>query len=100
MCDLISKQLLGVSIAAALIFTATGCDSSSTTTKISRQALPESIQNLSFDKHLNISVGYWNIEEMEKAAEPDAMTQYIEEDVYKIQVQEPCCCPIMSVTTP
>ena len=51
MCDLISKQLLGVSIAAALIFTATGCDSSSTTTKISRQALPESIQNLSFDKH-------------------------------------------------
>ena len=56
MCNLISKQLLGVSIAAALIFTATGCDSSSTTTKISRQALPESIQNLSFDKHLNISV--------------------------------------------
>lgn len=54
MCDLISKQLLGVSIAAALIFTATGCDSSSTTTKISRQALPESIQNLSFDKHINI----------------------------------------------
>ena len=54
MCDLISKQLLGVSIAAALIFTATGCDSSSTTTKISRQALPESIQNLSFDKHLYI----------------------------------------------
>ena len=44
MCDLISKQLLGVSIATALIFTATGCDSSSTTTKISRQALPESIQ--------------------------------------------------------
>ena len=53
MCELISKQLLGVSIAAALIFTATGCDSSSTTTKISHQALPESIQNLSFDEHLN-----------------------------------------------
>ena len=73
MCDLISKQLLGVSIAAALIFTATGCGSSSTTTKISRQALPESIQNLSFDKHLNISVGYWNIEEMEKEI-TDGMT--------------------------
>ena len=86
MCDLISKQLLGVSIAAALIFTATGCDSSSTTTKISRQALPESIQNLSFDKHLNISVGYWNIEEMEKAAEPDAMTQYIE-DLFNITLE-------------
>ena len=86
MCDLISKQLLGVSIAAALIFTATGCDSSSTTTKISRQALPESIQNLSFDEHLNISVGYWNIEEMEKAAEPDAMTQYIE-DLFNITLE-------------
>ena len=54
--------------------------------KISRQALPESIQNLSFDKHLNISVGYWNIEEMEKAAEPDAMTQYIE-DLFNITLE-------------
>ena len=79
MCKLISKQLLGISIAATLIFTATGCGSASTTTKTSRQALPESIQNLSFDEHLNISVGYWNIEEMEKAAEPDAMTQYSED---------------------
>ena len=86
MCDLISKQLLGISIAATLIFTTTGCGSSSTTTKTSRQALPESIQNLSFDKHLNISVGYWNIEEMEKAAEPDAMTQYIE-DLFNITLE-------------
>ena len=39
MYNLISKQLLGISIAAALIFTTTGCGSSSTTTKISRQAL-------------------------------------------------------------
>ena len=45
MYNLISKQLLGISIAAALIFTTTGCGSSSTTTKTSRQALPESIQN-------------------------------------------------------
>ena len=86
MCDLISKQLLGVSIAAALIFTATGCDSSSTTTKISRQALPESIQNLSFDKHLNISVGYWNIEEMEKAWPNQTLTQYIE-DLFNIALE-------------
>ena len=86
MCNLISKQLLGISIAAALIFTTTGCGSSSTTTKTSRQALPESIQNLSFDEHLNISVGYWNIEEMEKAAEPDAMTQYIE-DLFNITLE-------------
>ncbi len=86
MCELISKQLLGISIAATLIFTATGCGSSSTTTKTSRQALPESIQNLSFDEHLNISVGYWNIEEMEKAAEPDAMTQYIE-DLFNITLE-------------
>ena len=86
MCELISKQLLGISIAATLIFTATGCGSSSTTTKTSRQALPESIQNLSFDEHLNISVGYWNIEEMEKATEPDAMTQYIE-DLFNITLE-------------
>lgn len=69
-----------------MIFTTTGCGSSSTTTKTSRQALPESIQNLSFDEHLNISVGYWNIEEMEKATEPDAMTQYIE-DLFNITLE-------------
>ncbi len=41
--------------------------------------LPGSLQNLSFEEHLDISVGYWNIEDMAKAIQPDGMTQYIEE---------------------
>lgn len=44
-----------------------------------RSILPESLKSLSFEEHLDISIGYWNIDGMVKASEPDGMTQYIEE---------------------
>lgn len=44
-----------------------------------RSVLPESLRSLSFDEHLDISVGYWNIDGMVKASQPDGMTRYIEE---------------------
>lgn len=72
------SRLLALSLTAALAAASAGCGSASDTVQTNRQVLPESIQDLSFDEHLNISVGYWNIEDMAKATEPDAMTQYIE----------------------
>lgn len=57
----------------------TGCSSSPNPTGPDRSVLPQSLQSLSFDEHLDISVGYWNIDGMVKAAQPDGMTKYIEE---------------------
>lgn len=56
-----------------------GCSAGTQTSAPDRSVLPESLQSLSFDEHLDISVGYWNIEEMVKASQPDGMTRYIEE---------------------
>ena len=80
------SRLLAISLTAALAAASAGCGSASDTVQTSRQVLPESIQDLSFDEHLNISVGYWNIEDMAKATEPDAMTQYIE-DLFNITLE-------------
>lgn len=73
------RRLLALSLASILTATFSGCGASADNTDTANQVLPESLQNLSFDEHLNISIGYWNIEDMAKATEPDAMTQYIEE---------------------
>lgn len=56
-----------------------GCASPADNSPDIQSALPESLRALSFDEHLDISIGYWNIESMMKATEPDALTQYIEE---------------------
>ena len=71
-------RLLALSLAAVLTASFSGCTSPRNDADTARQVLPESLRNLSFDEHLDISVGYWNIEDMVKATEPDAMTQYIE----------------------
>ncbi len=44
-----------------------------------RSVLPASLQELSFEEHLDISVGYWDIDAMVKSTRPDGMTRYIEE---------------------
>ena len=74
----LGHSLLALSLAAVLAASAAGCGTSDNSADTARQTLPESLQDLSFEEHLNISVGYWNIEDMAKATEPDAMTQYIE----------------------
>ena len=43
------------------------------------QYLPDSLKSLSYDKHLDISVGFWNIENMENDAENDKLRALIEE---------------------
>ncbi|WP_281550237.1 hypothetical protein [Murimonas intestini] len=40
---------------------------------------PEWMAGKDFSKHLEISVGYWNIEEMAARTQPDAIQKYIEE---------------------
>lgn len=56
-----------------------GCASQTADTAPDRQILPPSLQNLSYEEHLDISVGYWNIDGMSKAIQPDGITRYIEE---------------------
>lgn len=55
------------------------CVSQETDVTPNRQILPPSLQELSYEEHMDISVGYWNIEGMSKAIQPDGITQYIEE---------------------
>ena len=75
------KKILSALLPLILCFTLTlpGCSADGQTAAPDRSVLPESLQSLSFEEHLDISVGYWNIEEMVKASQPDGMTRYIEE---------------------
>lgn len=72
-----SVMLLCLVICIALLLT--GCSSSRQPTDPDRSVLPETLKSLSFEEHLDISVGYWNIEGMVKAAQPDGMLKYMEE---------------------
>ena len=80
------RRLLALSLTAVLTVSSAGCGTSDSSADTVRQTLPESLQYLSFEEHLNISVGYWNIEDMAKATEPDAMTKYIE-DLFNITLE-------------
>lgn len=60
----LGHRLLALSLAAVLTASAAGCGTSDNSADTARQTLPESLQDLSFEEHLNISVGYWNIEDM------------------------------------
>ncbi|MCR5717186.1 MAG: hypothetical protein K6G23_10100, partial [Lachnospiraceae bacterium] len=50
------------------------------------QYLPESLQSLSYDEHLEISIGFWDIEEMEDDTDSDALRTLIE-DLFNITIQ-------------
>lgn len=75
----ITKKLLILGLCAAITASCSGCSSPNKTDEPDRSILPESLQSLSYDEHFTISMGYWNIEDMVKATEPDAFTKYIEE---------------------
>ena len=68
--------ILSSVLALSMIFTA--CGAKREAGPADRSALPPSLQELSFEEHLDISIGYWDIENMVKASEPDGITQYIE----------------------
>ncbi|MDL2300949.1 hypothetical protein LJC58_01190 [Lachnospiraceae bacterium OttesenSCG-928-D06] len=57
-----------------LSLTVTSCAPSREETR----PISENSQNFSFEKHLDISIGYWNIDGMAKATQPDPLTEYIE----------------------
>lgn len=63
----------------------TSCSRKEPNSTVERSILPESLQALDYKEHLDISIGYWNIDGMVKASEPDGMTQYIE-DLFNISV--------------
>lgn len=75
-------QKKNVSILLCFIFTFAlllpGCEASRQSDGPDRSVLPDSLQAMSFDEHLDISVGYWNIDDMVKATQPDGMQEYIE----------------------
>lgn len=73
----VSLQLICILLCCSFLLSACSGDSNGSGTDTS--VLPESLKNLSFKEHLDITIGYWNIDGMVKAAEPDGMTRYIEE---------------------
>ncbi|MGF7145996.1 ABC-type glycerol-3-phosphate transport system substrate-binding protein [Anaerotaenia torta] len=73
------KRYALFALLACFFFTLPACASPAELTGPDRSVLPDSLQGLSFDEHLDISVGYWNIDAMVKAAQPDDVTQYMEE---------------------
>ncbi len=62
---------------AVLLFT--GCADSSADRGPDRSALPPALQNLSFEEHMDITVGYWDIENMSDCSRTDLLKSYIEE---------------------
>lgn len=62
-----------------LCLTPCACSSQSSVSIPNRSILPPSLQALSFEEHMDISLGYWDIDAMVKSTQPDGMTRYIEE---------------------
>lgn len=74
------RALVGLLFAIFSVFLQ-GCASTAQTTAFLPRTdlLPAYIKDMDFSEHLDISVGYWNIDEMVKASKPDDMTRCIEE---------------------
>ncbi len=56
----------------------TGCARKESSSQPDRSILPASLRELSFEEHMDISISFWEIEDMAMATEKDAFTQYIE----------------------
>lgn len=75
----INKALRALILCLASTLAISGCAAAPDTKTPDKSVLPDSLSNLSFSGHMDISVGYWNIDNMVKAVKPDGMTQYIED---------------------
>lgn len=71
-----SVFIIGILLMAFIL---DGCSPKTAPVLTDKKKLPDSLNEISFSKHLDISVGFWNIEDMEKASKPDPLTQYVEE---------------------
>lgn len=56
-----------------------GCSSSRGETGPDRPGLPDTLRQLSYEEHYDISIGYWGIDRMAKEIQHDGVWQYIEE---------------------
>ncbi len=77
-----NNRILSYILAMSMIFLS-GCQGGDKDTRTDTSVLPESLQGLDFSEHLDISIGYWNIDEMVKSSDTDGMTAYIE-DLFNI----------------
>lgn len=76
------KRIMVICILLSL--TLSGCSTPTETQDISN--LPESIKHFNFDEHLDISIGYWNLDNVAKDTNKDALMQYIE-NLFNITIQ-------------
>jgi putative aldouronate transport system substrate-binding protein len=60
-----------------LAITVTGCSHNSNKNK--NTELPASIKHLNFEEHLDISIGFWNIDNLANSNNTDTLMQYLEE---------------------
>lgn len=67
-------QIISLIIGCALCFT--GCNK--TDSPVSPPLLPDAIREVDFTDHIDISIGFWNIQKMENAVSKDKMWEYIE----------------------
>lgn len=74
-----AKKLGAIILCCTLCLALCCCSSPKIASGTDRSILPPSLQELSFEEHLDISIGYWNIDAMVKNTRPDGMVQFIEE---------------------
>lgn len=72
----IRRTLLVLLSAASLL--CAGCRKEQPAAHVDRSVLPASVRALSYKKHMDISIGYWDIDDCVKATKPDGMMKYIE----------------------
>lgn len=70
------KRLLSLTL--VLILLLTGCQGDKVK-KDSAIKIPDSLQGISFDENLTISIGFWNIQDIVNVVQKDSILAYIEE---------------------
>lgn len=73
------KEIYSFILFSGLCLSVCSCSLEKANAGPDRSVLPSSLQTLSFEEHMDISVGYWDIDAMTKTTQPDGMTRYIEE---------------------
>ncbi len=83
------KRLVSICLLISLVVNLCSCskpEKEVSAEELRQQYLPETLQSLSYDEHLDISIGYWNIEGMENTAENDQLRALIEK-MFNISIQ-------------
>ncbi len=86
-----AKQLTAATLLSAILLLSfcpavSGCRHRQTNSPALHQALPDSLTGVSFDEHLTISVGFWNIQSMVNSKDKDDILVFIE-DTFNITIE-------------